>query len=106
MCGVFRQRKWGIPPCCHVAGEISDNVVHLCEMKFLSDEFEVDRDYHLVLERRKNLLSGSVSRKAAIHNTLITTYGLKKTQHFDMVVRAVDLGLEEADLASWNISFR
>lgn len=71
--------------------ERKDNVVHLCEIKFLSDEFEVNRDYHLVLERRKNLLSGSVSRKAAIHNTLITTYGLKKTQHFSDFVHVLTL---------------
>jgi AAA+ ATPase superfamily predicted ATPase len=71
--------------------ERKDNVVHLCEMKFLGDEFEADRDYHLALERRKNLLSGSVSRKTVIHNTLITACGLKKTQHFSDFVHVLTL---------------
>ncbi len=62
--------------------ERKDNVVNMCEMKFYSDEFEVDKDYHLVLERRKKLLREKISKKATIHNTLITTFGLKKTGYF------------------------
>ena len=59
-----------------------DNVVHMCEMKFYSDLFEVDLDYHLILERRKKLLREKISKKATIHNTLITTYGLKKSNYY------------------------
>ena len=59
-----------------------DNVVHMCEMKFYSDLFEVDLDYHLILERRKKLLREKISKKSTIHNTLITTYGLKKSNYY------------------------
>ena len=62
--------------------ERKDNVVNMCEMKFYSDEFEVDKDYHLTLERRKKLLREKISKKATIHSTLITTYGLKKSNYF------------------------
>ena len=54
----------------------------MCEMKFYSDLFEVDLDYHLILERRKKLLREKISKKATIHNTLITTYGLKKSNYY------------------------
>ena len=57
-------------------------LVHMCEMKFYSDLFEVDLDYHLILERRKKLLREKISKKATIHNTLITTYGLKKSNYY------------------------
>ena len=36
----------------------NDNIVNMCEIKFYSNEFEVDKDYHLVLDRRKRLLQG------------------------------------------------
>ncbi len=68
-----------------------DNVVNMCEMKFYNDEFEVDKDYHLVLENRKMLLREKISRKATIHNTLITTYGLKKRGYWSDFVRIVTI---------------
>ena len=68
-----------------------DNVVNMCEMKFYSDEFEVDKDYHLLLERRKKLLREKISKKATIHNTLITTFGLKKTNYFGDFISVVTI---------------
>ena len=49
-----------------------DNVVHMCEIKFYNEEFEVDKDYHLILERRKKILREQIPKRATIHNTLIT----------------------------------
>lgn len=54
-----------------------DNVVNMCEIKFTSDEFSVDKNYHSTLTRRKRMLQDLVSKKTSIHSTLITTYGLK-----------------------------
>lgn len=53
-----------------------DNVVNLCEMKFYSEEFAVNKSYHHVLVHRTNLLQQHLPRKMVIHNILITTYGL------------------------------
>ena len=53
-----------------------DNVVNLCEMKFYSEEFTISSDYHKTLVHRTNLLQQQVSRKTAVHSTLVTTYGL------------------------------
>ena len=57
--------------------ERRDNVVNMCEMKFTSDVFAVDKDYHLTLVRRREMLRELIPKKAAIHSTLVTTYGLK-----------------------------
>ena len=68
-----------------------DNVINMCEMKFYSEEFEVDKDYHLVLENRKKLLRERIPKKATVHNTLITTYGLKKRGYWSDFVRVVTI---------------
>jgi len=71
--------------------ERKDNVVNMCEVKFYSKEFEVDKDYHLVLENRKTLLRDVISKKATIHSTLITTYGLKKKGYWSDFVNVVTM---------------
>lgn len=58
-----------------------DHVVNMCEIKFYSDEFAVDKEYHLILERRKKLLREIIPIKSVVHSTLITTYGLKHTMN-------------------------
>lgn len=58
-----------------------DHIVNMCEIKFYSDEFAVDKDYHLTLERRKKLLRDVISAKSVVHSTLITTYGLKHNEY-------------------------
>ena len=54
----------------------NDNVINMCECKFYSDDFSVDGKYYRTILRRQEMLAGMVSRKIAIHSTLITTYGL------------------------------
>lgn len=71
-----------------------DNVINLCEMKFYSDLFEVDKKYDLQLRNRQGLLRKLVSPKSTIHNTLITTYGIKENEYrwsFDNVITMEDL---------------
>ncbi len=71
-----------------------DHVVNMCEIKFYSDEFSVDKEYHLVLERRKKLLREIIPVKSVVHNTLITTYGLKHNEYsgdFVNVIKIDDL---------------
>ena len=68
-----------------------DNVVNMCEMKFYSTEFEVDKEYHLVLENRKKLLRDIIPKKATVHNTLITTYGLRKRGYWSDFVHVITI---------------
>ena len=71
--------------------ERKHNVAHMCEMKFYSEEFTVNKDYHFVLERRKRLLHEHIAKKATVHNTLITTFGLRKTEYFSDFVHVITL---------------
>ena len=71
-----------------------DNVVNMCEMKFYSDEFVVDKDYDLVLRNRQTVLYEKLPKKDIIHNTLITTYGIKNNEYrwaFEKVITLEDL---------------
>ena len=74
--------------------ERKDNEVNSCEMKFVSDKFTVTKEYQRILMNREELLQKEISPKASIHNTLITTYGLRYNEYsssFDNVVTLDDL---------------
>ena len=58
-----------------------DNVVNMCEMKFYSDDYLVDKDYDMLLRHRQLVLYENLPKKSTIHNTLITTYGVKKNEY-------------------------
>lgn len=68
-----------------------DNVVNMCEMKFYSDEFVVDKSYHRVLVHRQNLLSEQIPRKMIIHPTLISTYGIRYNEYFGDFVKVLTI---------------
>lgn len=71
-----------------------DNIVNMCEMKFYSAEFTVDKKYHGVLCNRQGLLEKEIPSKMVIHNVLITTNGLIYNEYsgfFDNVITLEDL---------------
>ncbi len=72
----------------------ADNVVNLCELKFYSGEFFVDYNYEERMRTRDRLVMEKISKKKAVRNTLITTYGLKKNTYsgvFSNVITLEDL---------------
>lgn len=74
--------------------ERKDNVIDVCEAKFVAGEFTVDKDYHLLLVRRKELMGELVPKRNTIRNVLICTNGLKKNEYrwdFAAVVTLDDL---------------
>ena len=71
--------------------ERKDNVVNMCEVKFYNDEFAISKDYHITLTRRRNLLQEKIPKRAVIHNTLITTYGLKHNEYYNDFVQTITL---------------
>ena len=68
-----------------------DNVVNLCEMKFYSEEFTVDKSYHNTLIHRQNLLSERIPQKTVIHPTLISTYGIKYNEYSSDFVKVLTM---------------
>lgn len=58
-----------------------DRVVNLCEMKFLSKEYDPQADDDLKMRERIATLQERLSPKQTIHLTLVTTVGLKHNAH-------------------------
>lgn len=71
-----------------------DNIVDMCEIKFYSGEFSVTKSYHQHILHRQMLLSEKIPKKNAVHNVLITTYGLVYNAYsgiFDNILTLDDL---------------
>ena len=71
--------------------ERKDNVVNMCEIKFYGDLFSVDKSYDMVLRHRQGLLAKELSPKMIIHNTLITTFGLKHNEYSGIFSKAITM---------------
>ena len=69
----------------------NDNVLNMCELKFYSGDFAVNKEYYKILLHRQELLTKEVSPKTAIHSTLITTFGLVKNEYSGAFVNVVTL---------------
>lgn len=67
----------------------ADNVVNLCEMKFCSTEYSVDKDEERRLIQRVEALKTTISGKDTVHLTLITTYGLIRGKHSGKIQKLI-----------------
>jgi hypothetical protein len=71
-----------------------DNVINLCEIKYLRDEYEIGKDEDDKLRRRRAAFASETKTKKALRTTIITTFGLKRTAYaaeYPSVVKLDDL---------------
>ena len=74
--------------------ERNDKVINLCEMKFTSEEFVIDKNYDEILRNKRGAFRTQTKTKNAIHITLITSYGVKHNEYWGNIqseVTMVDL---------------
>ena len=71
--------------------ERRDHIVELGEIKFYNDLYCQTTREHLALVRRRNALLQLIPKRYAIHNLLITTYGLEKTVYANDFVQVITL---------------
>lgn len=69
----------------------NDNVLNMCEIKYYSGPFKVNKDYYSKILRRQSILAEKVSPKMAIHSTLITTFGLMNNEYSGAFVSTVTM---------------
>lgn len=62
-----------------------DGIINLCEMKFTSEEFELDKIEAMKLENRLTCFQKESNTKKAIHITLIAANGMKRNQYSGIV---------------------
>lgn len=59
----------------------ADRIIHLCEMKFSSNAFNITAEYEEKLRNRKSLFVLKTKTKKTVVHTFITTYGICKGKH-------------------------
>lgn len=68
-----------------------DNVVNLCEMKFSSTPYTIDKDENMRLMKRIEALKATLSPKQTVHLTMVTTFGVAQGKYSGIVQRQVIL---------------
>ena len=61
--------------------ERGDNVVNLCEMKYASSEFIIDKTMDMKLRNKRSAFITETRTRKSAQTTMITTYGLKKNAY-------------------------
>lgn len=69
----------------------NDNVVNLCEMKFVGGSYIIDKEEEVKLRNRIEALKSSLSSKQTVHLTMVTTYGISYGKHSGVVQKQITL---------------
>ncbi len=68
-----------------------DQTINLCEMKFSQSEFEITRQYDEHLRNRVEVFRSTTKTRKALHQTFVTTYGVKQNMYSGNVQSEVRL---------------
>ena len=68
-----------------------DNTINLCEMKFSSKAFTIDKDYHLNLLNKIDCVQEYTNHKKTIILTMITTCGIDHNGYWNIVQKEVTM---------------
>ncbi len=66
-----------------------DKVINLCEIKFVSNQFEVKKDYDMNLKNKVNVFRETTNTNKTIQLTMITTYGIKRNMYSNYIGKEV-----------------
>ena len=69
----------------------TDRIVNLCEIKFAKYEFEIKKDYAEKLRNKVFAFGNETGINVMTHLTFITTYGVKRNAHSNIVQSEVQL---------------
>jgi hypothetical protein len=61
--------------------ERGDRVVNLCEMKYASSEYAIDKPYDQNLRNKRAAFLAETRTRKAAHTTMVTTHGLRKNAY-------------------------
>jgi hypothetical protein len=68
-----------------------DNIINVCECKFVNAPYEIDKAYSENLKNKVATFEKEAKAKKATHITMITTYGIKQNKYSGMVQSEVTL---------------
>ena len=59
----------------------SDNIINLCEVKFSSGQYLIDKKQNESMRNKRTAFANSTHTRKAVQTTMITTFGLKKNEY-------------------------
>ncbi len=65
--------------------ERADRIIHLCEMKFSQNKYNITKDYEEKLRNRMWLFDLVTKNKKPLVHTFVTTFGLGEGKHHSLV---------------------
>ncbi len=68
-----------------------DNVINLCEMKFYSTPFHVDKECFFIINHRNEAIRTMVGKKTSVRNTIVCSYGLDKSDYWGVFTDVITL---------------
>ena len=68
-----------------------DKAINICEVKFYSGEFAIDKAYSLKLRNKIAAFKSATKTRKAIVPTIITTFGLKHNSYSSAIQQEVEL---------------
>jgi AAA+ ATPase superfamily predicted ATPase len=68
-----------------------DGIINLCEIKFCNAEYIITQDYDAWLRERNQIFRTYTKNNKAVHNTLITTFGVKHNAYWNNIQSEVTL---------------
>ena len=69
----------------------NDNIVNLCEIKFSSGQYQIDKEYYDTMRNKKAAFANSTRTRKYVQTTMITTFGLKRNSYSGEIVSEVVL---------------
>ena len=69
----------------------ADNIINICEMKYSSNAFAIDKAYDGMLSQKLATFSGVTKTRKAVHLTFVTANGFLKNQYSGRVQSEVTL---------------
>ncbi len=65
--------------------ERADRVIHLCEIKFSEEEYNITNDYEMRLRKRMGIFKQRTKTRKSVVNTFVTTFGVGEGKHRSIV---------------------
>ena len=63
----------------------------MCEIKFYSGKFNVDKNYYQTILDRQMILVNKLSKREIVHNVLITSFDVVKNQYVNVFNNIITL---------------
>ena len=63
----------------------ADRIIDICEMKYWSGEFSITKKYAEELRHKMATFASEQKLRKALHLVMITTYGTKKNEYYNMI---------------------